>query len=129
MSDWQEFQTRVHAVPDEVFPRIFPAIGKAADAGDRGAQELLQLAAAELAWLVNDLVDRLGLGEQEFLLVQTGGMVQRSDYFDEQLQDRLQEAAPHAEFGALAMTRGGSSGAHCAATSDERNGKTERGED
>ena len=68
----------MHAVPDEVFPRIFPLIARAADAGDRGAQELLQLAAEQLAWLVNDLVDRLELREQEFLLVTTGGMVQRS---------------------------------------------------
>lgn len=129
MSDWQEFQTRVHAVPDEVFPRIFPAIGKAADAGDRGARELLQLAAVELACLVNDLVDRLGLREREFLLVQTGGMVQRSDYLDGQLQDRLREAAPHAEFGVLAMTPAEAAARIALRLLDERNGKTERGED
>ncbi len=104
MNDWPEFQARVHAMPDEVFPRIFPLIGKAADAGDRRAQELLQLAAEQLAWLVNDLVDRLELREQEFLLVTTGGMVQRSLYFDEQLNLRLREAAPRARFGTLGMT-------------------------
>jgi glucosamine kinase len=104
MENWQEFQTRVHAVPDEVFPRIFPVVARAADEGDAGAQELLQLAAAELAWLVKDLVDRLKLREQRFLLVMTGGMVQRSHYFDEQLNQRLRETAPQAEFGALVMT-------------------------
>ena len=104
MNDWQEFQSRVHAVPDEVFPRIFPLIGKAADEGDTRAQEVLQLAAAELGCLVNDLVDRLDLREQKFLLVKTGGMVQRSKYFDDQMNHRLRNAAPHAEFGALAMT-------------------------
>jgi glucosamine kinase len=104
MNDWQDFQTRVHAVPDEVFPRIFPVVGKAADEGDTGAQEFLQLAAAELARLVNDLVERLDLHEQEFLLVKSGGTVHRSKYFDEQVNQRLREAAQHAEFGTLAMT-------------------------
>ncbi len=104
MESWEEFQTRVYAVPDEVFPRIFPVVAKAADEGEAGAQELLQLAAAELAWLANDLVDRLNLREQKFLLVKTGGMLQRSKYFDEQLNLRLHEAEPQAEFGALAMT-------------------------
>ena len=79
-------------------------VAQAADEDDAGAQELLQLAAAELAWLANDLVVRLNLREQKFLLVKTGGMVQRSRYFDEQLNQRLREAAPQAEFGALAMT-------------------------
>ncbi len=104
MENWQEFQTRVYAVPDEVFPRIFPVVAQAADEGDIGAQELLQLAATELAWLANDLVDRLNLRDRKFLLVKTGGMVQRSRYFDEQLNGRLREGAPQAEFGVLAMT-------------------------
>ena len=129
MNDWQEFQARVHAVPDEVFPRIFPVIGKAADEGDIGAQEFLQLAAAELGWLVNDLVDRLDLREQKFLLVKSGGAVHRSNYFDGQLNQRLREAAPRAEFGALAMTA-----AEAAARmalrllNDQGNERSERGE-
>jgi len=104
VANWQEFQTRVHALPDEVFPRIFPVVGKSADEGDSTAREYLQTAAAELAWLVNDLVDRLDLRDRKFLLVMTGGMVQRSRYFDEQVNQRLREVAPLAEFGALAMT-------------------------
>jgi N-acetylglucosamine kinase-like BadF-type ATPase len=104
LQNWQEFQTHVYNLPDEVFPRIFPVMAQAADEGDAKARELLQLAAAELAWLANDLVVRLNLREQEFLLVKTGGMLQRSRYFDEQLNQRLREAAPQAEFGSLAMT-------------------------
>ena len=104
VDSWQEFQTRVYAVPDEVFPRLFPLVAEAADQGNSGACELIQMAATELTWLVNDLVDRLNLREQKFLLVKTGGMVKRSKFFDEQLNRRLREAAPQAEFGALAMT-------------------------
>lgn len=129
MNDWQEFQSRVHAVPDEVFPRIFPVIGKAADAGDSGAQELLRLAATQLALLVDDLADRLRLGDQEFLLVKTGGMVQRSKYFDEQINHRLQQVAPRAQFGAMTV-----SAAEAAArialrlVKDQEKGTGERGE-
>ncbi len=104
LDSWHEFQTRVHAVPDEVFPRIFPVVALAADEGDPGAQELLKLAAAELGSLVKDLVDRLNLREQKFLLVKSGGAIQRSRYFDEQLSQRLKEAAPFAEFGTLRTT-------------------------
>jgi N-acetylglucosamine kinase-like BadF-type ATPase len=103
VSSWEEFQTRVYAVPDEVFPRIFPVVAQAADEGDARAQELLYTAATALALLANDLVDRLNLREERFLLVKSGGMVQRSKYFDEQLNARLREVAPQAEFGALAM--------------------------
>ncbi|MGB2629587.1 MAG: BadF/BadG/BcrA/BcrD ATPase family protein [Candidatus Acidiferrum sp.] len=129
MNDWQEFQSRVHAVPDEVFPRIFPVIGKAADAGDSGAQELLRLAATQLALLVDDLADRLRLGDQEFLLVKTGGMVQRSKYFDEQINHRLRQVAPRAQFGAMIV-----SAAEAAArialrlVTDQEKGTGERGE-
>jgi N-acetylglucosamine kinase-like BadF-type ATPase len=129
MNDWQEFQARVHAIPDEVFPRIFPVIGKVADEGDTSAQEFLQLAAAELGCLVNDLVDRLDLREQKFLLVKAGGMVQRSKYFDEQIDHRLRNAAPYAEFGALAMTPA-EAAARMALNllNEQENGKSERAE-
>jgi predicted GTPase len=46
----------------------------------------------------------MSLREQKFLLVKTGGMVQRSKFFDQQLNQKLREAAPQAEFGALSMT-------------------------
>jgi N-acetylglucosamine kinase-like BadF-type ATPase len=104
VNSWQEFQTRAHAVPDDVLPRIFPLVARAADEGEPSAQELLKLAAAELGCLVNDLVERLKLREQRFLLVKSGGAIQRSRYFDEQLNERLRAAAPHAEFGALLTT-------------------------
>jgi N-acetylglucosamine kinase-like BadF-type ATPase len=104
VDNWQEFQARVYSVPDELFPKIFPVVARAADDGDPGTRTILQRAAAELAGLVDDLVDRLNLREQKFLLVKTGGMVQSSRYFDEQLNQRLREMAPQAEFGALAMT-------------------------
>jgi len=104
VSDWEDFHLRVYSVPDEVFPRIFPVVTAAADEGSSAARALLQDAAAELALLVADLTERLQLKSEKFLLVKSGGMVGRSDYFDHLLDQRLRMAAPHAEFGSLVVT-------------------------
>jgi glucosamine kinase len=103
-SDWEDLQLRVYRTPDEVFPRIFPVIADAADQGDPAARALLQDAAADLAGLVVDLMERLELDREKFLLVKSGGMVGRSTYFDKLLDERLHLAAPGAEFGALMVT-------------------------
>jgi len=104
MADWEELQLRVYAVPDEVFPRVFPVVAEAAEGGDATARAFLEEAAANLAGLVSDLVERLKWNGQRFLLVKTGGMVGKSPYFDQQLDLRLRAAAPEAEFGSLVMT-------------------------
>jgi N-acetylglucosamine kinase-like BadF-type ATPase len=104
VGNWEDFHLRVYSVPDEVFPKIFPVVASAADEGDAGARGLLQEAAAELAGLVADLVECLDLKSQELLLVKSGGMVGRSAYFEQTLDDRLRLAAPHARFGGLAVS-------------------------
>jgi len=103
ISDWEDLHMRVYSVPDDVFPRIFPVVATAADEGDAEAQALLEGAATELAGLVADLVERLEL-KQRLLLVKSGGMVGRSEYFDRLLNERLKIAAPQAEFGELVMS-------------------------
>jgi N-acetylglucosamine kinase-like BadF-type ATPase len=103
-SDWEDLQLRVYRTPDEVFPRIFPVIADAADGGDPAARGLLQDAASDLAGLVVDLMERLQLDGEKFLLVKSGGMMGRSPYFDKLLDERLRLAAPEAEFGALIVT-------------------------
>lgn len=104
VTGWEELQLRVYRMPDEVFPRIFPIVAAAAEEGDEAARGLLQGAVDALAGLVSDLVERLKLKSQAFLLVKTGGMVGRTKFFDQLLDERLRHAAPQAEFGALAMT-------------------------
>jgi N-acetylglucosamine kinase-like BadF-type ATPase len=99
-SDWEDLQLRVYRTPDEVFPRIFPVIADAADEGNSAARSLLQDAAGELVSLVVDLTERLQLGGEEFLLVKSGGMIGRCQYFDKVLDEKLQLAAPQAQFGA-----------------------------
>jgi N-acetylglucosamine kinase-like BadF-type ATPase len=105
-TSWQELQVRAVAAPDDVFPKLVPIVFAAAESGDTTAQQVLQIAAMELGSLVNDLVERLDLRNEEFLLVKTGGMLNRSPYFDKLIDQRLREAAPKAQFGALSMTPG-----------------------
>jgi len=104
IANWEDFHLRVYSAPDEVFPRIFPIVTAAAEAGNSDARALLQDAAAELAGQVADLVEKLQLKSGKFLLAKSGGMVGRSAYFDKLLDDRLHVAAPYAEFGAPVMT-------------------------
>ncbi len=103
-STWLEVQSLAHGVPDEVFPRIFPVIVREADQGDPTARKFLQDAADDLAALIATLMQRLQLEDQKFLLVKTGGMVGRSLFFDQQMDERLRAIAPHAQFGALAIS-------------------------
>lgn len=104
IGDWEDLHLRVYSVPDDVFPRVFPVVANAADEGDGEARALMDHAAADLSDLVADLVERLELKGQRLLLVKSGGMVGRSEYFDRLLNDKLRRAVPQAEFGELAMS-------------------------
>jgi N-acetylglucosamine kinase-like BadF-type ATPase len=101
---WQELQNCARTAADEVFPRVFPVVAAAADAGNQVARGLLLDSARELVALVEVLVERLGLREVSFLLAKTGGMIGRSAFLDKELDDRLKQVAPHAEIGALPIS-------------------------
>jgi len=103
-TSWHEAQSLAHGVPDEVFPKIFPVVLRAADQGDSAARALLQAAADDLATLVAALIERLQLKDQKFLLAKTGGMVGCSFFFDQQVDERMRAIAPQAEFGAMSIT-------------------------
>jgi N-acetylglucosamine kinase-like BadF-type ATPase len=100
---WAEFRVRATAAPDEIFPRIFSVTAADAEAGNTSAQGILRDAARDLAGLVADLVERLQLQNRKFVLVKSGGMLGRSKYFDGQLAEFLQAAAPSAEVKDLAL--------------------------
>jgi N-acetylglucosamine kinase-like BadF-type ATPase len=99
-SSWTELRDRARVAPDEVFPRAFPVVAKAAEAGDAHAQLLLSNAAKEIALLVETLVDRLQLRDSVYI-AKTGGMISNSKYFDTQLDAELKKIAPHATIGLL----------------------------
>jgi len=98
---WEDLQSRLYASPDEVFPRLFPMVLRAAESGDATARSLVDDCAAALAELVSDLAERLQLQSRKFRLAKTGGMLGRSLWFDERLDHYLRKAAPLAEFSAL----------------------------
>lgn len=79
-----------------MFPRLFPVVSNAADAGDETARELLREAANHLAALVKELVEDLSFREVPFRLLKMGGMIGRCAFFDDQLDLHLREAAPSA---------------------------------
>lgn len=101
---WADLQSRVYAAPDEVFPRLFPMVLRAAEAGDAAARSLVDDCAAALGELVDDLAERLQLHSQNFLLATTGGMLGRSAWFDERLNHYLRRAAPGAQVSELQLS-------------------------
>jgi N-acetylglucosamine kinase-like BadF-type ATPase len=103
-TSWSEVQRRAEAAPDDVFPRIFPVIAEAADAGDAAVREILLSAVAELLSLVKEVVDRLDLHHKEFRLAKTGGMFGRSVFFDAQFDAATKKTLPRAQLGSLRIS-------------------------
>ena len=85
------------AEADKVYPRVFPLIAEAADNDAEFAKRLLQKASESLAGFVAQVQAGLQLAGEPFLLGKTGGMIERSRYFDEQLDTNLRRIAPRAE--------------------------------
>ena len=103
-SSWSEVQRRAETAPDEVFPRIFPVVTTAADAGDPAVREILLSAVAELSSLVKEVAGRLGFQQMQFRLAKTGGMFGRSVFFDTQFDTAVKKILPHAQLGGLKIS-------------------------
>ena len=88
----------------DVFPRLFPVVANAADAGDATARKLLSDAADQLALLVKQVVNDLSLRDQPFRLAKMGGMIGRCAFFDRELDSRIRVAAPNAVIGLLPVS-------------------------
>src|SRR5262249_39524586 len=101
---WSEVKDRAETAPDEVFPRIFPVIAAAADAGDPRVREILLDAVAELSSLAMEVADRLALSETTFKLAKTGGMFGRSVFFETQFDTALNKILRHAQIGGLRIS-------------------------
>ena len=101
---WSEVQRRADTAPDDVYPRIFPVIAAAADAGDTAVREILLAAVAELTSLAGNVADQTGLRESPCRLAKTGGMFGRSAFFDTQLDAALKKTLPRAEIGGLRIS-------------------------
>lgn len=101
LANWSEIDARAVAQADTVFPRIFPVVAAAADAGNPLAQALLRKAATQLAAITSRLAESLGLQQQSIPLGKTGGTVGRSRFFDEALDRELAHVLPDARISIL----------------------------
>lgn len=110
-ADWSEVKARAQAASDEVFPRLFSVVATVADwletpsetsaetAARNSARGILRAAAFDLGSLAENLAERLHLRGTRFVIAKTGGMIGRSKYLENQLDERLRNAFPLAEIG------------------------------
>ena len=92
---WAEVDSQSAAHADAIFPRIFPVVAAAADAGNTVAQSLLLSAAENLASMTRRLAGTLNLREQPCPLGKVGGTVGRSRFFDQVLDRELLRMLPN----------------------------------
>ena len=100
-TNWIALRAQMKANPDSVLPEIFPLVAKGANEGDESARSLLRSAAEELSAQVACVVDRLNFREKPFFLAKTGGVFNRSKYFDDQFDESLRSIAPRVKMGPL----------------------------
>ncbi len=98
---WEQLIARIAQNPDDVFPRLFPAVAAAAETEDAAAREIVSSAALHLAALALTVARRLGFVDEEFALTKCGGVFGVSPLFDEILDMALAQRAPHARVSRL----------------------------
>jgi N-acetylglucosamine kinase-like BadF-type ATPase len=96
IADWAEVDRRSAANPDSVYPRIFPVVAAAADAGNAVAHSVLTTAAGKLAAISHHLAASLNLLQSPFHLAKTGGTIGRSRFFDRAIDTELRSKLPNA---------------------------------
>jgi N-acetylglucosamine kinase len=94
-ANWSEVDSKAAANPDAVYPRVFPVVAAAADAGNSMAQSLLQSAAEQLAAISHRLAESLKLLKTNFPLGKTGGTIGRSRFFDQAIEQELRRKLPN----------------------------------
>jgi N-acetylglucosamine kinase-like BadF-type ATPase len=94
---WDDLADRIAQHPDDIFPKIFPVVVAAAEAGDSAAQEILFSAALALAQLALSVVRRLGFEARAFPLARVGGVFGHSRMLDAMLDSVLRSGAPLAQ--------------------------------
>ena len=102
--DWDDLMLRIMKTPDEVFPKLFPVVARAANAEDDAAKEILFASAIGLGNLAMTVVRRLGMKGQEFPLVTCGGVFGRSKMLDDLLDSVLTSGALRAKISRLEIS-------------------------
>ena len=96
VKDWTELDLKSAANADSVYPRVFPVVAAAADAGNALAQSILRSAAEKLAAVSHRLAQSLNLLQEPFPVGKTGGTIGRSRSFDRAIDNALRATLPNA---------------------------------
>lgn len=102
--DWDELMLRIMKNPDEVFPKLFPAVAAAANSEDSAAKEILFTSAIGLGNLAMIVIRRLGMKGEEFPLVKCGGVFGHSRMLDTLLDSVLASGALRAKISRLEIS-------------------------
>ena len=102
--DWDDLLVRIAKNPDDVFPKLFPVVAAAADSGDSAAKEILVASATGLGNLAATVIRRLGMKDQEFPLVKSGGVFGHSRILDALVEAALASGAPRAKRSGLEIS-------------------------
>jgi len=102
--DWDELMLRVMKNPDDVFPALFSLVAQAGEADDSAAKEILFTSAIGLGSLALNVVNRLGMKEQEFRLVKCGGVFGHSRMLDGLLDSVIASGALRVKVSRIEMS-------------------------
>ncbi len=101
--NWPDVDASIAKNADSIYPRVFPVVAAAADAGNQLAQSILDTAAAQLAAMAARLAERLELKQRAIPLAKVGGTVGRSRYFDAVMDTSLSRLLPDLAISAPAI--------------------------
>ncbi len=99
--EWSGVIEHIAKDPDEVFPRVYPVVARAAEEGDEVSREILAGAVDALIDLATHVIHNLGLAAEQFPLVRSGGVFAHSSFLDSLVDARLHEIASRATIGPL----------------------------
>lgn len=102
--DWDVLIERLAKRADKIFPQLFPTVCEAADEGDAVARDILINSAKSLATLARSVVEKLGMREEVFSLVKSGGAFGHSLHFDSALEQEITRIAPNARSAPLRVS-------------------------
>jgi glucosamine kinase len=101
---WEQVTEQVAAAPESVFPRLFPIVVAAAEAGDQVARNILSQAALDLSKLALAVVGRLGMKDEKLTLARTGGVFGRTLLLDGRLDSLIARVMPRAHAAPLSVS-------------------------
>jgi len=98
---WTQFVDLAREKPTVIFPKVFPIVAKAAEAGDQSAQANLTMGAISLIEQVQEVVRQLQLVSVTFFLAKTGGVFDGSAFLNGQFDFLLGTMVHNARPGPL----------------------------